>query len=89
MEIRNTTKLPLKVPLPGGKKLFLGPGATGQVSAKAVLHPPVQELVDSGVLEVVDSGRSKNTGMSGPNKGISSSQTDNGGAAGMRQSGDR
>ena len=31
MEIRNTTKRPLKVPLPGGKKLFLGLAGKGSL----------------------------------------------------------
>jgi hypothetical protein len=33
MEIKNTSKTPIKVPLPGGKNLFLGIGVTGKVSA--------------------------------------------------------
>ena len=38
MDITNKSRKPLSVPLPGGKKLFLGPGKTGQVSPKALDH---------------------------------------------------
>ena len=45
MEIRNKTRLPLRVPLPGGKKLHLGPGQAGQVTPKALEHPPLKALL--------------------------------------------
>ncbi len=69
--IRNNTKKPLKVPLPGGKLLRLSPGKSGEVTAKAVDHPPLKALVDSGDLTVVEEGRGRgqlggaNTGLSG------------------------
>ena len=89
MEIKNTTKRPLKVPLPGGKRLFLGLGGTGQIAPKAAEHPPVKELVDKGDLEVLDGGRSKGSG-SGSSGGISSSQGDGSGSGGgVRHTGDR
>ncbi len=89
MEIRNTTKRPLKVPLPGGKRLFLGPGASGQIAGKAIDHPPLKALVDSGEIVVVDGGRAKNTGNAGPAKGGPTAQPGSGGGAGPRRSGDR
>ncbi|MBT7317621.1 MAG: hypothetical protein HN844_00200, partial [Planctomycetes bacterium] len=52
MEIRNTTKRPLKVSLPQGKKLFLGPNATASIAAKALEHPPVIALIEKGDIEV-------------------------------------
>ncbi|MDG2309747.1 MAG: hypothetical protein P8L98_04115, partial [Planctomycetota bacterium] len=64
MEIKNTSKTPLKVPLPGGKNLFLGLGATAKVSDKAAEHPPFKELADSGAIEILGSGRSKIGGSS-------------------------
>lgn len=51
--IKNIAKKPLSIRLPGGKKLFLGPGKEGQVGAKAVEHPPVVALIESGELELV------------------------------------
>jgi hypothetical protein len=87
MEIKNTSKRPLKVPLPGGKRLFLKPGGKGQILPKAVDHPPVKKLIDDGELEVLDLGKAKNKGASGSG-GISSSQ-DGGGGGGIRHIGDR
>ncbi len=87
MEIRNTTKRPIKVPLPGGKRLFLGLGGTGQIAPKAAEHPPVKALIDKGDLEVLDGGRSKGSGGGG--SGISSSQGDGSGSGNIRRTGDR
>ena len=87
MEIKNTTKRPIKVPLPGGKRLFLGLGGTGQIAPKAAEHPPVKALIDSGDLEVVGGGRSKGDGGGG--SGISSSQGDGSGSGNIRRTGDR
>ena len=70
----------------GGKRLFLGLGATGQISPKAADHPPVKALLDSGDLEVIGGGRSKGTGGGGG--GINSSQ-DGSGAGNIRRTGDR
>jgi len=54
--IKNTTKKPLNIPLPGGKRLFLGPGKEGEIRARAVEHPRVAALLESGELEVVPNG---------------------------------
>ena len=50
MDITNKSKKPLSVPLPGGKKLFLQPGKTGQVTAKALQHPPRVGRIDDAVV---------------------------------------
>lgn len=52
--IRNVTRGPLAVPLPGGKKLHLGPGKTGEISARAAEHPPLVALVEAGAVEVLE-----------------------------------
>jgi hypothetical protein len=52
--IRNATRGPLAVPLPGGKKLHLGPGKTGEISPRAAEHPPLVALVEAGSLEIVE-----------------------------------
>jgi hypothetical protein len=88
MEIRNTTKRPLKVPLPGGKRLFLGIGATGQITPKTVDHPAVKALLDAGDLELTEGGRSGRNDNSSGRGTIRSSQS-HGGSSGVRQSGDR
>ena len=87
MEIINKSKAPLRIPLPGGKKLFLGPGKTGQISPNASEHPPLKKLLDEGAIEIVGGGRSTGSGGSAGG-GMSSSQ---GGAStgGVRHTGDR
>ena len=55
-DVKNTTQRPLRVPLPGGGVLHLGPRKVGQVGANALEHPPFKKLVDSGDLEVLGEG---------------------------------
>ena len=57
MDIQNKTKRPLSIPLPRGKKLFLGPGRTGQVRPEALEHPPLKKLIESGDVEMTGGGR--------------------------------
>lgn len=52
--IRNKTHAPVRVPLPRGKVLHLGPDQEGQIAHTDVDHAPLQELVTKEVLEVVD-----------------------------------
>ncbi|MFT7669262.1 MAG: hypothetical protein ACI8X5_001962 [Planctomycetota bacterium] len=88
MEITNKTKRPLRVPLPGGKKLHLGPGKTGQITTKATELPSVKKMIEDGDIEVIGGGRDKNSGLSDGSKGMGSSQN-MGGASGVRHTGDR
>ena len=68
--IKNTTKKPLNVPLPGRKRLFLGPGKEGEIRAKATQHPPLSALVESGELEIVpDADKSGGKGGGGGRAG--------------------
>lgn len=52
-EIRNTTGTPLRIPLPGGKVLFLGPGKVAQVTDKAAEHAALRRLVAEGAVELL------------------------------------
>lgn len=88
MEITNKTKKPLSIPLPGGKKLHLGPGKTGQVSPKAVDHPALKKLIDAGEVEAQGDDRKSARGKGGGNQGLRSS-TGFRGTGGIRQAGDR
>ena len=54
--IRNKTTRPMKVALPGGKTLHLGPQKTGQIADAALERPGVQKLVKAGDLEIVGEG---------------------------------
>jgi hypothetical protein len=58
MNIINKTKRPIRVPLPDGKKLFLGPFKTGQITPKSASHPALVQLIEAGDLELDDVGRS-------------------------------
>ena len=55
-EIRNKTRVPLRVPLPQGKTLHLGPLQNGEVGANALEHPPFKKLVDDGKIEILGDG---------------------------------
>ncbi|MDB4711840.1 hypothetical protein OAF35_04125 [Verrucomicrobiales bacterium] len=87
MDIINKTKKPLRIPLPGGKKLFLGPGKTGQVNAKALQHPPLAKLVEAGDVESGGTTAARQGG--GADKGGHSTGLRHGATGAMRQSGDR
>jgi hypothetical protein len=52
--IKNKAHQSLRVPLPQGKILHLGPNQTGQVAD--LDHPPLQKLIEAGELEVIDDG---------------------------------
>lgn len=63
--IRNATQRPLRVPLPRGKFLHLGPKQTGKVSGD-LEHPPLKKLIEAGEIEVVGEGRHEETGSPAP-----------------------
>ena len=85
--IHNKTKRPVAVPLPGGKKLRLGPLQTGQVTPKALEHPPLKKLIETGDIEVTGDERRRGEGTSGSKRPTSG--RDNRGAGGIRHTGDR
>jgi len=88
MDITNKSGRPLNVPLPGGKKLFLGPGKAGQVNTKALGHPPLAKLIEAGDLETADGGARRAEGGGGKATGAVAGSGRKGTGA-MRQSGDR
>ena len=51
--IINRTPKALKVPLPGGRSLFLGPGGRGQVPASALDRPAFRKLIEGGEIELL------------------------------------
>jgi hypothetical protein len=85
--ITNKTQKPLRVPLPGGKTLHLGPGKEAEVSFKAVDHPGVRALVEAGALAVVGDGTTAPSGAADGAQRDSSREA--GAAPGGRRSGDR
>lgn len=89
MDITNKSKKPLSVPLPGGKKLFLQPGKTGQVTAKALKHAPLVKLIEAGDIESTDVGGSGPKTRASGDAGSSGGGSAHKGTGAMRQSGDR
>ena len=61
--IRNKTHGPLRVPLPRGKVLHLGPLKTGEIATQAADHPPLQKLVEAGQIEILGEGRQATPGQ--------------------------
>ena len=55
--IVNKTRRPLRIPLPRGKTLHLGPAGRGQVHPDALERPALQKLVKAGDIEVLDEGQ--------------------------------
>lgn len=88
MNISNKTKRPLRLPLPGGKTLFLGPGKTAQVTPKAKVHPPLVALAEAGDVEFQDESASTRNASDGRAGGVSSSEAHAAGS-GARRTGDR
>jgi len=85
--ITNKTRKPLSIPLPGGKKLRLGPLKSGEISPKAVDRPPVQKLIEAGDVEIF--GPEQKPRRAG---GDTSSRPLSGGknrGSGIRRTGDR
>lgn len=89
MEITNKTKKPLSVPLPAGKKLFLSPGKSGQITPKAAARPAVVKLVEAGDVEISEEGAKRQGGGSSGGGGAVSSVQRDGRSGAMRQSGDK
>jgi hypothetical protein len=52
MDITNKSTKPLSIPLPAGKKLFLSPGKSGQITRKAAESPAVIKLVEAGDVKI-------------------------------------
>jgi len=85
--ITNKTRKPLSIPLPGGKKLRLGPLNSGEISPKAIEHPPVQKLIEAGEVEIFGSEQ-KPRGAGGEGKGVRPSSGGHGQGS-IRRTGDR
>ena len=52
-QIRNKTPRPIRIGLPGGKTLHLGPTQTAQIADHAVDHHEIQKLVEEDVIEIL------------------------------------
>lgn len=83
----NKTRAPLKVPLPRGKSLRLGPNKTGQIADSAAEHAGVKKLIEAGKIEVFDGGDTSRgaSGDASARHEVTHGHTQ----SGIRKSGDR
>lgn len=87
--ITNKTHKPLKVTLPGGKFLHLGPLKSGQIADAAVEASGVKRLIDAGEIEVLGDG-AESAGAGGRGRSGSGKASSHGHTPKMvRSSGDR
>lgn len=88
MEISNKTNRPLRIPLPGGKKLHLAANGKAKIMPKTAEHPAVLKLIEEGTVTIIHGGRGRGSKDSSPGSSVGGSQK-NSGSGGMRQTGDR
>jgi hypothetical protein len=86
--ITNKTHKALSIPLPGGKKLRLGPLKSGEISPKGIDHAPVQKLIEAGDVEIFDSDQQPRV-AGGGGKGSRPSSGGQARGGGIRRTGDR
>lgn len=85
--IRNKTHAPLRVPLPRGKVLHLGPNQTGHINHHAADHPPLLKLVEAEKIELFDD--SANDGAETSRSGGVHASTQGMGPSTTRRTGER
>lgn len=67
----NKTHEPIKVPLPRGKVLHLGPNKSGKIAHQDLEHPPLKLLIEEKKIAVEDDeavGTGKRAPYDGPGK---------------------
>ena len=62
----NKARKPLRIPLPGGKTLFLSLNGRGQVPDDALTRPAFKKLVKAGDIEVLDDQSQRASGEKNP-----------------------
>jgi hypothetical protein len=86
--IKNKTKKPLRVPLPRGKTVHLGPAKSGQITTEAAEYPGLKKMVEAGEIEIVDENAAAPEGGS-DDPAAHGSRTGFGASGVIRRSGDR
>lgn len=64
--VLNKTRSPLKIPLPQGRFLHLGPMKTGQISDGAAESPAMKKLIKDGQVEIVGEGTHPSSAAQAP-----------------------
>jgi len=86
--IVNKTNRPLKIHLPQGRVLHLGPRKEGQIAPQALESAGIKKLVEARELEVLDDGTQ--SGSAGRDSGKSAADTHgHHPSTAIRQRGDR
>jgi hypothetical protein len=80
----NKKKAPIRVPLPQGKTLHLGPLKSGQIRDEAAEYEKLKKLVAAGDIEIVEGGEHGNVAAS--SSGVPHESTQGHGHATFRQS---
>ncbi len=83
----NKTRAPLRIALPRGKSLHLGPNKTGQIADSAEEHAALKKLVEAGKIEIFDGGDTQR-GATGEST-VTHETTHGRTKSGIRKSGDR
>ncbi len=87
--IRNTSARPIKVPLPGGKAIHLGPFKNGEIADRAAEHPPLAKLIEAGDIEIVSDGVSRANPRNVPVGTVNTSSQGHQPSSGTPRSGER
>lgn len=62
----NKSRRPIRIPLPGGHVLYLGPGKSGQISDRHAALPAVARLIDDGAVAIAgESAHAQTAGAGG------------------------
>lgn len=77
--VTNKTRKPLSVPLGRGKKLYLGPGKSGEITSSDAEQAAVKALVEDGSLTITQGRGHADTGAGGPRGRPSSGHSSSGG----------
>jgi hypothetical protein len=85
--IKNKTNRPLRVPLPRGKTIHLGPAKSGQITTEAAEHAGLKKLIDAGEIELLEDEAAAAEMGSGGQRGHAAQGHSSGGV--NRRSGDR
>ena len=88
-DIQNKTTRPIRVPLPKGGSLHLGPRHKGQVAPSALRHPPFMRLVEDGSIEVLGEGETEHAHAFAKMKGSANSLGHGSSLSSGRGAGDR
>ena len=87
--IINKTRRPIKISLPRGKTLYLGPSGRGQVQDDTLERPAFKKLIEAGDVEVLVEDGSPSVAADGASARISRSAQGHPATRNVSRKGDR